>query len=173
MTKEFTGILDELDSNVWNRFVDVPTDIVLFYKKKDIKRFLCTYDNMLTKSCALLSRGDGRYFVMLNKQECKKLGVHKGAELRIKLEPDTSKYGMPMPEEMEELLAQDPEADRYFQQLSPGKQRSLLYIVGKPKGTETRLRKAITICEYLKSVEGALDFRELNQAFKDNRFKLQ
>ena len=72
-----------------------------------------------------------------------------------------------MPEEMEVLLAQDEEADRYFHQLTPGKQRSLLHIIGKPKTEATRLKKAIVITEYLKTNRGKLDFKELNLAFKE------
>lgn len=110
--------------------------------------------------------------MMLNKEEVKKLGLEVATQVNLTLEEDKSKYGMPIPEEMEELLRQDPEADKYFHGLTAGKQRSLLFIIGKPKGSETRLKKAIAICEYLKSTGGALDFREMNQALKDSRFKL-
>lgn len=168
----FSGKAARMDSNVWSVFVDVPDDIVQDFKALKIKRFICTYNDKVSKHCAILSHGDGRYFVMLNKEECKKLGADIGSEVEVHLKADTSKYGMPMPDEMAELLRQDPDADTFFHSLSPGKQRSILFIVGKPKGSDTRLRKAIAICEYLKSVEGKLDFREMNQAIKDSRFRL-
>lgn len=168
----FTGIINTLDSNVWSTHVDVPDDIVIELKTQKISRLVCTFNDAETSHSALLSHGDGTYYILINKERCKKLEVNVGSQVLVTLREDISKYGMPMPEEMEELLRQDPEANKYFHSLTPGKQRNLLYIIGKPKGSETRLKKAIGICEYLKSVNGALDFRELNQALKDNRFKL-
>ena len=67
---------------------------------------------------------------------------------------------------MEELLAQDEHGSKVFHDLTPGRQRSLLHLVGKPKSEAIRIKKAITILEYLKSVNGVLDFKELNLAFK-------
>ena len=64
-------------------------------------------------------------------------------------------------------MEQDEEADKYFHQLTPGKQRSLLHIIAKPKREETRLKKAVVITEYLKTNKGKLDFTALNLAFKE------
>jgi uncharacterized protein YdeI (YjbR/CyaY-like superfamily) len=73
---------------------------------------------------------------------------------------------MPMPEELEELLLQDPEGDMYFHELTPGKQRNLIYMVSKPKGVDTRIKKALVIVQHLKEVKGQLDFKMLNEAYK-------
>ena len=90
-----------------------------------------------------------------------------GSKVQVSLQPDESKYGMPMPEEMDELLKIDDEANQYFHALTKGKQRSLLYIIGKPKNSDTRLNKAIVVTEHLKRWNGKLDFAILNQEFKD------
>ena len=68
---------------------------------------------------------------------------------------------------MEVLLEQDEEGSKLFHALTPGKQRSLLHVIGIPKSTDIRLRKAIITLNYLKSVNGKLDFKEYNQAQKD------
>ena len=104
MEFEFTGELAFMDSNVWNRHIDVPDQIVQAFKEKGITRLICTFDNSLSKHCALLSHGNGTYFVMLNQEECKKLGVERGRSVQVQLKEDKSTYGMPMPEEMAELL---------------------------------------------------------------------
>ena len=75
---------------------------------------------------------------------------------------------MPMPEELGELLLIDELGSQYFHALTPGKQRALIYQVAKPKREATRLRKAVGILDYLKSVRGKLDFKELNE-FVRNR----
>ncbi len=97
----------------------------------------------------------------------KDLELMVGTEISVKLEKDDSDYGMPMPEEFEELLLMDPEADECFHKLTIGKQRSLLYIIGKPKRSETRIKKAVVVAEYLKSTGGVLDYKELNVAFRE------
>jgi len=168
----FEAVIGELDSKVYSRHVELPLDITKVILDTGVKRWVASYNNIVIKSCALQSFGDGRYYLMLNKDEVKKMGTEIGSMINVNLKEDKSKYGMPLPAEMAELLKQDLEADKYFHGLTPGKQRSLLYIIGKPKGSETRLRKAIAICEYLKSSQGNLDFREMNQAIKDSRFKL-
>ena len=168
----FTGILNSLDSKIWSGHVNVPPDIALELKTRKITRLVCTFNKELSSHSALMSHGDGTHFILLNKERCKKLGLLNGSQVEVEIASDDSPYGMPMPEEMAELLRQDPDASTYFHALSPGKQRNLLYIIGKPKGSDTRLKKAIGVCEYLKSAKGVLDFRELNQALKDNRFKL-
>lgn len=168
---QFSARLGGLSSKVYYRHVDVPIDVVEHFKALDIKRFICTFNGEYEKHCALLSHGDGRHYIIMNEAECKQLGLSMGSELHVELKEDKSKYGMPMPEEMEELLRQDPEADAYFHALTPGKQRSLLYIVGKPKGTDTRLRKAIAVCEHLHIMNGKLDFALLNEHIKNSRLK--
>jgi len=109
--------------------------------------------------------GDG-YWLVINKKIRTKLKLDVGSSVDVMIQADTSKYGMPMPEEMEELLIQDPEGNEIFHKLTPGKQRSLLYIIGKIKSSDIRLRKAVAILEYLKMVNGNLDFPEMNEFIK-------
>ena len=88
------------------------------------------------------------------------------AALLVQLQKDNSKYGIHLPEEMEELLLIDEEGSAFFHQLTPGKQRSLLHIIGKPKSSAIRLKKAVVVLDYLKTNNGKLDFKMLNMAFK-------
>ena len=74
-----------------------------------------------------------------------------------------------MPEETSELMAIDEEGDKLFHALTQGKQRSLLYIIGKPKRSETRLQKAVVVLEHLKTWNGKLDFKQLNEDFRNAR----
>ena len=158
------------DSPIWSGHVVVPVEVVKYFKTKNIKRFVCTFQDQVKSHLSIQSDGKGGHYILLNKDIAKQIQLKVGEEVSIVLEEDTSKYGMPLPEEMEELLLQDSEGEHYFHMLTPGKQRSLLYIVGKPKGTDTRLKKAITILNYLKHTGGKLDMKELNQAFKDDVF---
>lgn len=110
--------------------------------------------------------GDGRYFVNVNAAIQKKAGIGVDDDVDVTIEPDVSKYGLPMPEELEAIFAIDEEVDMLFHKLTPGKQRTLLHIIGKPKSSETRIKKAMIITDYLKEVQGKLDFEEFKIAFK-------
>lgn len=170
MPKSFKGKVEKLNSSVYGHCVEVPSKILEYYKKKDIARFLASINKHDQIHCAFIPNGKGRAYIMLNKEIRKTLALEIGSDVSVVVEPDESKYGMALPEEMEELLYQDPEGSEVFHKLTPGKQRSLLFLVGKPKSSKTRLKKALTIIEYLKYTGGAIDYKELNEAFKNSPF---
>ena len=167
--QNFTGIVDNFNSDLWGHHVLVPMDVSAYIISKKVKRLICTINKNETFQCALMPKGDGRYFINLNKERRNRLKLREGEQVSVVLKEDDSKYGLPMPPEMDELMHLDPEGHQYFHSLTAGKQRSLLYIIGKPKKSETRLHKAWVVLEYLKSTRGRLDFKELNQAFKEHR----
>ncbi len=155
------------DDRIYMYHLIVPTEIAVFYKEKKQKRLLCKVNDLEAYSTAILNLKDGYNFINLNKERMKKGRLKLGDKISVQLEPDTSEYGMPLPREMEEIFLQDKEVKQYFDALTPGKQRSLLYIIGKFKSQDKRIEKAIIMTNYLKRVRGALDYKELNQAFKD------
>lgn len=167
---QFESPLQNFDSsNVWGGHVIVDDDIVQDIKSQKFTRLVCTVNQKESYHCSLLSKGDGTYYVMVNKTIQKKIKAVIGEKLAIELKEDTSKYGMPMPDEMAEIMAQDPDVDTLFHNLSPGKQRSLLYIIGKPKTTESRIKKAVLITRYMAEVDGKIDFAEMNEFIKSNK----
>jgi hypothetical protein len=164
----FTTRLKVMESDIWGYFIPVPPAIAeTFVDGPRDRRVLCTLNEEHTFHCALMPGGRGSWFITVNKEIRKKLGIRQGMELRVQLQKDDSPYGMPLPEELEALFEMDPDFSRYFHDLSPGKQRSLIHLVGKPKKSDTRLRKALVIADYLKWAEGKLDYKELNQAFRE------
>ncbi len=72
-----------------------------------------------------------------------------------------------MPEELEELLAQDEIDNQVFLALIPSKQRNFLCVVGKSKMPKTRLKKAIVVIEHLKANKDKIDFKRPNQDMKN------
>ncbi|MBL4624584.1 MAG: DUF1905 domain-containing protein [Flavobacteriales bacterium] len=167
---QFKAEVDLLDSALWQYYFEVPQVIADELIANNHKRVFCTINNEIEFQCALMPKGEGKYFININKERRKQLLASQFTELNIELKPDESEYGLPMPEELQELLYQDPDGDKIFQALTKGKQRTLLHLIGKPKNIETRLKKALIVVEYLKTVNGKLDFKELNQAFKNNNY---
>jgi uncharacterized protein YdeI (YjbR/CyaY-like superfamily) len=102
----------------------------------------------------------------MNGEIRKKLKLEVNDTVEISLEKDTSTYGMPLPDELKTAWELDPEGHDIFHALTMGKQRSLVHIVNKPKSSDIRIKKALTTLEYLKTVNGNLDYKELNEAFK-------
>lgn len=165
---QFTAQLERFEDNpLWGHHITVPDAIAQAFISEKQSRVVCSLNAVHEFQCALMSKGDGSYFIMLNSEIRKKMQLEIGSILEISLAKDESKYGLPMPEEFQELLYQDELADRFFHGLTKGKQRSLLHIIGKPKSETKRLEKAIVVAEYLKANDGKLDFKALNEAFKN------
>lgn len=164
----FDSQIVRFDHNVWDLHFLVPEDVwEYFIKQQETRRVVCTFNDIVVKHCALMPSGDGQYCININKEDRTKLKIGLNDHIHVDIKEDTSKYGYPIAPEMEELLNQDLDGSDFFHGLTIGKQRSLLHLTGKPKRSETRLNKALVVLEYLKENQGVLDFKGLNQAFKD------
>jgi uncharacterized protein YdeI (YjbR/CyaY-like superfamily) len=112
-------------------------------------------------------------FKLLNKEICKKLNFKVGETITIELKKETAKYGLPISEEMEEVLYSDPDGAMLFNKLTPGKQRTLIHIVNKIKSTQLKIERSFVILEHLKKLKGVLDYEILKQDIKDYRDKMK
>lgn len=164
---EFTTTLQKFDTPLWSYHIPVPEEISRHFLESSGTRVVCTLNHAVEFQCALMPRGDQSYFINVNKKIRDKLALNAGDPVKVELKADTSTYGLPMPEELAALLELDAEGDRLFHALTPGKQRNLLYIAGSPKTTDTRLKKAVVIIEHLKTQNGKIDFKRLNEEMKD------
>ena len=106
------------------------------------------------------------WYILCNQQIQKKLKLTPGDPVEITIEKDNSKYGMDVPEELEVMLDQEPEASGFFEQLTSGKQRNLIYIVSQVKNSNSRINKALAVIAHLKESQGQLDFKRLNELIK-------
>lgn len=129
------------------------------------RRVVCTLNGAETFQCGLMPM-DGDYFIMVNKSIRQKLGIEPGHIVKVELAKDESKYGLPMPEEFREILDQDPEGDRLFHALTPGKQRNILYYVGKVKDIDKRIHVGLIFVEHLKDNDGKIIHEKLAEELK-------
>jgi hypothetical protein len=160
-TMEFTSVLQNFNTKLWSYHITVPAEFgAPFIAGKD-RRVLCTLNHSISFQCALMPKGDGSFFININKKIRNELGLAEGQQVLVKLEKDESKYGLPMPEELKALLEVDETGNKYFHGLTPGKQRNLLYIVGTGKSEESRIQKAILVIEHINSQKGKIDFKLL------------
>ena len=92
-----------------------------------------------------MALGQGNAYISINSKRMKELKVKEGDEVFVELAIDKSEYGMDVPEELQELLNQDPEGKRRFDILSPGKKRYIIYYVAGVKSSHLRLDRALLL----------------------------
>ena len=159
---QFTTTLQKFDSNLWGFHFPVLEIIAKNFIEGNDRRVICWINDEFQIQNALIPYSEG-YFLLINKDLVKKLNLSVGEEVKLKLEKDRSEFGLPMPESFRTLLEQDTEGNQYFEKLTPGKKRSLIYIVGKVKSIDSQLNKGLAILHHLKMEEGKLDFKKMNQ----------
>ena len=108
---------------------------------------------------AALQKYQGQYVMTFGKRYQKELGVFPNDYFELQFFEDTSRYGVEMPEELEAVLQDDPEAFKIFESFTDGKIRSLIYVIARYKNSQTRIDKSIILSENLK--RGVRDPKEL------------
>ncbi len=170
-TQRFDSVLSRFDNHFGWYYLPVSEEIGQgFEYKNGTRRVVCTLNGTISKQCALIPFSAGGFFVVVDKRIRTKLGIIEGDTVEVELAADTSKYGLPLAEEFAEVLRQDPEGDRLFHSLTAGKQRSLIYLVGKTKNIDRRIHIALCIIEHLKETDGTIEPERLADAIKRLRY---
>ncbi|MGH1435281.1 MAG: DUF1905 domain-containing protein [Lewinella sp.] len=163
MKFQFSAPLEAASSKLFNWQVRVPADVTAaFLASPTKKRVVCILNGQDPHQCALTPIGDGVYVIKVNQGRIKKLALEEGKTIVTELFPDDSKYGLPMPEEMAAVLAEDPEGDKVFHALSAGKLRTMLYVVSQGTDSDDRIWRAVQVIEHIKKRNGKIDFKALH-----------
>lgn len=171
---QFSTTLQKFDSKLWGYHLPVPPAIADNFIKGNDRRVVCKINNSIQTRGALMPYSEG-YFILINQDLVKKLHLSIGDKVNLKVEKDKSEFGLPMPDSFRALLDQDTESNAFFNQLTPGKKRNLIYLVGKVKNIDSQLNKGLAIMDHLKTEKGILDFKKLNHLIKayNQRSKLK
>lgn len=151
---------------MWSYYLAVPKAIADQFIEGEDRRVVCTINQAPPIHGALMPKGD-TCSIYVKKEFMKKYSLAEGDEVAVKLEKDRSEYGIPVPESFLVLLDQDTEGSAYFHELTKGKQRSLIHLVGKVKNVDSQLAKGLAIMHHLKETQGVLDFKRLNELIKE------
>lgn len=163
---EFISTLEKLDSRVWEYYLSVPEEVANHFIEGQNRRIVTTFNGTVTVNNSIMFSEVGN-IILVNKKIRTRLGLMHGDEVSVKVEKDQSQYGLPMPESFEALLDQDDEGSVHFHALTPGKQRSLIYIITQVKNVDSRINKGLAILSHLKEQNGTLDFKKLNERIKE------
>lgn len=126
------------------------------------QRFIIQINNSERWQAGAVALGEGKGYITVKKAILKKNGLRVGDTVTVHLEKDESEFGMEFPEELKELLHQDPEGERRFNLLPKGKQRYILYYICQVKSSQKRIERAVMLITNLKkAAEGKEEFRVL------------
>jgi bifunctional DNA-binding transcriptional regulator/antitoxin component of YhaV-PrlF toxin-antitoxin module len=166
---DFTAKLENFKTKLWTYHIKVPNPVAKHFLDMGDKRVVCQLNGEFEFQCAIMSAGDGVYFINLNKKIRDQLGLKEGSRIQVELEKDQSEFGLPFPEEFKEVLDQDKAANSWFQNLTPGKQRNLIYMAGQVRDTDRRIIRALIIAEHLKNNSGKINFRSLHLELQEKK----
>lgn len=145
---------------------DAKTVAGLSFEDKKSRRVVCTLNDSHTFQCALLPWSKVGFCIVVNKKIREKLGLVDGSKVKVELQKDESKYGLPMPKELKEVLRQDRDGNKLFHSLTAGKQRTVLYYIGKQKDIDRRIHMSLIVVEHLKKNEGKIVYPRLSEELK-------
>jgi hypothetical protein len=171
---KFKAILETFGENSLGYGVHIKIPDVVFSKIINIcpdKRVVCIINSNYKHHCAMMPNKT-YHFIMFNKQIIKSNNLNFGEEITIELKKEDSKYGLPISEELEEVLFSDPEGSVFFHKLTAGKQRTLIHIINKIKNSQLKIERSFVILEHLKKMNGQLDYQILKQDFIDFKNKM-
>lgn len=163
---KLTAPILKFEYDLWSYYVAIPKELGNQFIEGDNRRVICTIKDGTPIHGALMPKGEV-YSIYVKKDFMKRYGIQEGDEVEVILEKDRSEYGIPIPESFQVLLDQDTEGNIYFHQLTKGKQRSLIHLVGKVKNVDSQLAKGLAIMHHLKEASGELDFKRLNVLIKE------
>ena len=167
--ERFHAILERSANKLWGAHLGVPAKVVVRLSSEDHRRVICRLDGGEEYQCAMLPHGNGTFVITVNKTRRERLGCAFGADVRVELRKDESTYGLPMPEELAELLRQEKKGNAIFHALTKGKQRVLLYIIGSAKDPDQRIIRSVAIVRHLIAQNGKINHKLLSQELNATR----
>jgi bifunctional DNA-binding transcriptional regulator/antitoxin component of YhaV-PrlF toxin-antitoxin module len=162
----FQSFIEESNNKLWGAHFTIPLHVSAALSSDEERRVVCLLNDQIEYQCAMLHKGDGSLLITVNKKIREQLRLKPGSQVQVQLRKDTSEYGLPVPEELAAVLEQYPEGRQFFQALSPGKQRTLLYIAGNVKNSDKRIERSLAIVEHLIGNQGKIDYKQLNLKLK-------
>ncbi len=167
MKKRFTSTIQRLDKLKLNHLT-IPIQVLEEIRLEDDQgsvynqRIIVTVNNQLTWNGGTVALGDGNAYISISTKRMTELGVNIGDVVQVEIERDDSEYGMPVPEEFEAVLEQDPIAKERFELLSKGKRRAIIYLISQSKSVDKRIEKSLFFMQNLKNMpKGDFNMRHL------------
>jgi Domain of unknown function (DUF1905)/Bacteriocin-protection, YdeI or OmpD-Associated len=152
-------IIDQLEKRKGGYFyLTIPAEVVNQFENKRQTRLICTINECFSFQCGLNHLGDGNFFIIIGSQKMKEIGRKLGDKVRFEVKEDPNPLGVDIPEVLEAMLEQDEELKNAFENLSLGKQRSVIFAIQKIKSIDKQIEG---IRKYISLVQKPIKRREL------------
>ncbi|MFZ5970284.1 MAG: YdeI/OmpD-associated family protein [Bacteroidota bacterium] len=152
---KFTATIEKQPFKGGMHYMDVPTQVAHQFTDKRSVRVFCQLNSDFEFACAIRSNGKGGFMISVGLPVLRKAKVKKGDKVQAAVRKDHTKYGHKEPEELKELLAMDDEGRKYWEQLTNGAQRSLIYYINSAKSVDKRIERCLLFINRLKDTQGA------------------
>ena len=152
-------VIDQLEKRKGGYFyLTIPSEVVNLFENKRQTRLVCTINEHFTFQCGLNHLGDGNFFIIIGSQKMKEIGKKLGDKVSFEIREDPNPLGVDMPEVLEAMLEQDEELKSVFENLSLGKQRSVIFAIQKIKSIDKQIE---SIRKYIGLVQKPIKRKEL------------
>ncbi|MGH7784987.1 MAG: DUF1905 domain-containing protein [Candidatus Binatia bacterium] len=130
------------------------------------RRVVCVLNDSVSIQCALFPVKTGGYFITVSRKLRDRLGIAEGDKVRVSIAKDESKYGLPVPKELLEVMRHDHEGDRLFHALTPGNQRLAIRLIDIAQDVDKRIHRSLIAIAYLKHTGGKFVYNEISNALQ-------
>src|SRR5215471_8990956 len=116
--KSFSALLVRGASSLNWVIINMPFDVARIWGGRGQLRVKGDINGFAFQSC-LFPSGNGRHFMIVNKQMQKGGKVSAGMEARFRMEPDPEERVVPVVPEIDRLLRQSKRLQKFYQSLTP------------------------------------------------------
>ena len=148
-TWNFSAQIERFEGEGHMHFVALPDALAQEVRSTGAKRFVITLNDGVTWHCGLLGTGDGRWFVMVSKDKLKQAQTTLGGWVHVDFAIDRSKYGMPVPPDLQDMLDDDPDFLARFDAMLPGKRRNAMHHIASAKTDATVAKRILKLMNEL------------------------
>jgi hypothetical protein len=152
--KSFEATLERREGRLGWVVIRIPFDVARVWGKRGQLKVRGDINGFAFRT-SLFPTGEGEHLLLVNKRMQAGAKVSVGSEARFRLEPDTEVRTVELPEEIEQVFAEERVLKRWFDQLNYSTRRYICEWVTEVKSAEARRRRADQLTERLLSVMDA------------------
>jgi len=161
VSRTFSAVLTRSGNSLNWVVIHIPFDSKKVWTERGQIRVKGQINNFAFRS-TLFPTGDGRHYMIVNKQMQKGAGVRPGMEARFQMEPDPEERPIPVSTELEKALKESRRLQKFYQSLTPSMRTDIARFIAGAKQQETRVRRAEqTAVRLMETMEAEIDLPPL------------
>jgi len=147
--KAFRAVLEPTGDALRWVIARVPFDPAEVWAVRRGRRVRGEINGFAFRTALFPEAGGKKHVLLVNKKMQAGAGAKAGDAVRIRLEPDLEEREAAVPAELDKALKADRALRRYFEEMKPSSRREVGRWVGEPKSTDSRMKRAEQVAEWL------------------------